>query len=133
MRRAQDAALTPALARDAYVQLLGLVWRLFRDARLVHGDLSEYNILWLHRERRAVLIDVSQAVDLDHPRALDLLREDCAHVRAFFARAGVATLTVQEHFDWITDPLVTEANRDAALDALQAVRTSTALIVVLFV
>ena len=26
------------------------------------------------------IIDVSQAVDLDHPRALDFLREDCVHV-----------------------------------------------------
>lgn len=26
------------------------------------------------------IIDVSQAVDLDHPHALDFLREDCVHV-----------------------------------------------------
>lgn len=26
------------------------------------------------------IIDVSQAVDLDHPHALDFLREDCLHV-----------------------------------------------------
>jgi RIO kinase 1 len=31
-----------------------------------------------------VVIDVSQAVDLDHPKALDFLREDCAHVNDFF-------------------------------------------------
>jgi serine/threonine-protein kinase RIO1 len=39
-----------------------------------------------------VIIDVSQAVDLDHPKALDFLREDCAHVNDYFrcARAEVA-------------------------------------------
>jgi hypothetical protein len=31
-----------------------------------------------------VVIDVSQSVDLDHPKALDFLREDCAHVNDYF-------------------------------------------------
>jgi serine/threonine-protein kinase RIO1 len=35
-----------------------------------------------------VIIDVSQAVDLDHPKALDFLREDCAHINDFFRRRG---------------------------------------------
>ena len=26
------------------------------------------------------IIDVSQSVDLDHPHALDFLREDCVHI-----------------------------------------------------
>jgi hypothetical protein len=30
------------------------------------------------------IIDVSQAVDLDHPKALDFLREDCKHVNDYF-------------------------------------------------
>lgn len=38
-----------------------------------------------------VVIDVSQAVDLDHPKALDFLREDCAHVNDYF-RCGVVGL-----------------------------------------
>lgn len=38
------------------------------------------------------IIDVSQAVDLDHPKALDFLREDCAHINDFFRRKGKAHL-----------------------------------------
>ena len=34
------------------------------------------------------IIDVSQSVDLDHPKALDFLREDCKHVNDFFRRNG---------------------------------------------
>jgi serine/threonine-protein kinase RIO1 len=30
------------------------------------------------------IIDVSQSVELDHPRALDFLREDCLHVSVGF-------------------------------------------------
>ncbi|KAI6706587.1 hypothetical protein NL676_009549 [Syzygium grande] len=33
-----------------------------------------------YREEHLYIIDVSQAVDLDHPRALDFLCEDCLHV-----------------------------------------------------
>jgi len=35
-----------------------------------------------------VIIDVSQSVDLDHPKALDFLREDCKHVNHFFKTKG---------------------------------------------
>lgn len=41
------------------------------------------NVVWCP-QGELVLIDVSQAVDLDHPKALDFLREDCAHVNDFF-------------------------------------------------
>ena len=64
---------------------------------------------------------MSQSVDLDHPRALDFLREDAAHVNAFFRRAGVATLTTRELFDFAVDPTITPGNIDAAVDALMAV------------
>ena len=65
------------------------------------------------------LIDVSQAVDLDHPRALDFLREDSQHVNAFFRRAGIAVLNTRELFDFIVDPNINDANIDEALRELQ--------------
>ena len=35
------------------------------------------------------IIDVSQSVDLDHPKALDFLREDCKHINHFFRTKGI--------------------------------------------
>lgn len=64
------------------------------------------------------IIDVSQAVDLDHPRALDFLREDAAHVNTFFRRAGIATLTTRELFEFIVDPNINAGNIDTAIDRL---------------
>lgn len=121
----QDANLPGQLLREAYQELLLIIWRLYRVAKLVHGDLSEYNILY--HERQVYIIDVSQSVDLDHPKALDFLREDCKHVNDFFRRAGVAVLSVRELFDWVTDPLVTDETRDSVLDSLQQVRASSML------
>ena len=51
---------------------------LYQKCKLVHGDLSEYNILYF--KGHLYIIDVSQSVDVDHPLALDLLKEDCLHV-----------------------------------------------------
>ena len=70
------------------------------------------------------IIDVSQAVDLDHPQALDLLREDATHINAFFRRAGIATLTTRELFDFVVDPNINGGNIDAALDRLSAIAGS---------
>jgi RIO kinase 1 len=82
----------------------------YQKCKLVHGDLSEYNILYfevvkllwnkpfskhtllfkltvpyIHSDVPIVqghlyIIDVSQSVDLDHPSASDFLKEDCLHV-----------------------------------------------------
>ena len=60
-------------------------------------------------------------MDLDHPKALDFLREDCQHCNDFFRRAGVATLTVRELFDFVTDPAVNDGNLDATLERLMEV------------
>jgi RIO kinase 1 len=57
--------------------------RLF-EARLVHGDLSEYNILL--RKDEVVLIDLSQAVPVDHHLAEELLKRDAKNVARFFGK-----------------------------------------------
>ncbi|KVH98141.1 Protein kinase-like domain-containing protein [Cynara cardunculus var. scolymus] len=48
------------------------------------------------------VIDVSQSVDLDHPHALDFLREDCVHL-----------------FDFIVDPAINDDSVDAYLEEAQ--------------
>ena len=70
------------------------------------------------------IIDVSQAVDLDHPRALDFLREDAAHINSYFRRAGVATLTTRELFEFVVDPNILAGNIDQAVEALMKVAAS---------
>ncbi len=56
-------------------------------AKLVHGDLSPYNIL-VWREV-PYMIDLSQAVLTTHPDATRLLGRDMANLEAFFSRQGV--------------------------------------------
>ncbi len=58
------------------------VKKAFLKAKLVHGDLSEYNVmLWRGKH---YIIDVGQAVKIDHPHALDFLLRDLRNVIRFF-------------------------------------------------
>ncbi|KAK1977585.1 RIO1 family protein [Colletotrichum cereale] len=86
--------------RNLYVQLLGLMRRIYQVCRLVHADLSEYNILY--NDNKLYIIDVSQSVEPDHPRALEFLRMDIKNVGDFFRRKGVDTLSDRAIFDFIS-------------------------------
>ena len=59
------------------------------DAGLVHGDLSEYNIV-VH-DSQLWLIDLGQAVTIHHPNSREFLERDCRNVAKFFARQGLDT------------------------------------------
>ena len=65
-----------------YGEIVGYMETLFSRARLVHGDLSEYNILY---GDRPYVIDMGQAVTLDHPRALQFLVRDIRNINRFFS------------------------------------------------
>ncbi len=56
------------------------------DARLVHGDLSPYNVLY--HEGRPILIDVAQAVSIDHPQAKELLKRDSDNFAKYLKKLG---------------------------------------------
>ncbi len=66
-----------------YQQILDYIERLYREARLVHADLSEYNILY---HEKPYLIDMGQAVTLDHPRAPAFLIRDIRNINRYFSR-----------------------------------------------
>ncbi|XP_068655745.1 uncharacterized protein [Aristolochia californica] len=115
--RLKDADLSVDRLREGYVEMITMMRTLYQKCKLVHGDLSEYNILYY--EGHLYIIDVSQSVDLDHPHALDFLREDCIHVSDFFKKHGVAVMTVRELFDFIVDPSITEDSVDIYLEKVQ--------------
>uniref|UniRef100_A0A2P2KMB7 Serine/threonine-protein kinase RIO1 n=2 Tax=Rhizophora mucronata TaxID=61149 RepID=A0A2P2KMB7_RHIMU len=115
--RLKDARLSLEKLREGYVEMIVAMRTLYQKCKLVHGDLSEYNILYF--EGHFYIIDVSQAVDLDHPRSLDFLREDCVHISDFFKKNGVAVMTIRELFDFIVDPTITDDSVDSYLEEVQ--------------
>jgi RIO kinase 1 len=86
----------PVNPEKTYRQLLTYLKRLYRKADLVHGDLSEYNIMvW---RSKPVVFDMSQSVPSSHPLAKSLLERDLTNVNRFFSRLGVKVLAVDEAY-----------------------------------
>ena len=100
----KDAVLSRKDLSSAYAQVVTAMKTMYRDCRLVHADLSEYNILWQAASKRAFLIDVSQSVEPNHPHGLEFLMRDCRNVASFFRdRKGVEeAVTATELFTDIT-------------------------------
>lgn len=110
----KNAVLSESKARELYLQIIQNMRIMYSEARLVHADLSEYNMLYHNGE--AYIIDVSQSVEHDHPHALEFLRKDCSNVNDFFQRHNVAVMTVRELFEFVTDPSITTDNINQYLD-----------------
>jgi len=77
-----------------YKAILGMVKQLYRKAKLVHGDLSEYNIMVPNGY--PVLIDFGQAVTTEHPQAQAFLERDIENLNHYFSQFKVKTVSPQE-------------------------------------
>lgn len=98
--RLKDASIPQVDLPTLYTELLIIMRRLYHVCKLVHADLSEYNILY--HNSHLYIIDVSQSVEHDHPSAFDFLRSDIRNVETFFGRDGVHTLGSRRVFDFVT-------------------------------
>lgn len=74
----------PYNAEKTYEECLNLIKDIYRKAKLIHGDLSEYNIL--SAPEGLIIIDVAQAVTLDHPKAYEFLLRDIKNINRFFSK-----------------------------------------------
>lgn len=70
------------------------------DAGLVHGDLSEFNIV-VH-DSQLWVIDLGQAVTVHHPNSREFLERDCENVANFFSRQGLDA-DGEKLFDYVTN------------------------------
>lgn len=93
--------LRPKNPERLYATLMACLGKLYVKAELVHGDLSEYNIMiW---KNRPVIFDMSQAVSTSHPMAEFLLRRDLTNLNKFFSRLGVNTLPAEKCYRQVTN------------------------------
>jgi len=123
--RLRDADISVKKMRSLFTELIVDVRMMYQKCRLVHADLSEYNLLF--HDGHIWIIDVSQSVDQDHPRCLEFLREDLLHVIQYFAKRDVAVPTVRELFDFVTDPAINDDNMEQVLEALSESAESNAV------
>jgi serine/threonine-protein kinase RIO1 len=98
-----------------YEQCMSAIQTLYNDSKLIHGDLSEYNILvcpshLLQDQMENVqdpdalqiaLIDFGQAVDSRHSDAEELLRRDLQRVMEFFDKMGISTISLEAAMHYV--------------------------------
>ncbi|MFC7213970.1 serine/threonine-protein kinase Rio1 [Saliphagus sp. GCM10025334] len=86
--------------QTAYEVIREYMRRLY-SAGLIHGDLSEYNVI-VH-ENQLIVIDLGQAVTVHHPNSRGFLERDCHNVASFFRRQGLE-VTDDEVLEFVTQP-----------------------------
>jgi len=83
-------------ASSWYDKVVEMVKDLYDKAKLVHGDLSEYNILV--PDGYPMLIDFAQAVTIEHPEAREFLRRDIDNLNNYFKGLNVRTKSFERMF-----------------------------------
>ncbi|KAJ7069724.1 RIO1-domain-containing protein, partial [Mycena amicta] len=124
--RLKDAVIPDDQTAALYEEMLIVVRTLFHRCRLVHADLSEYNVLY--HDGHLYVIDVSQSVEHDHPSAFDFLRNDLKNVEEFFSRRGVDCLGLRRAFEFVTREVLPELGNieEQVIETSDLVTKSTA-------
>jgi RIO kinase 2 len=82
-------------------EILLNVKKAYLDAGVVHGDLSEYNII-IRPNNHVLIIDWPQYVTKKHPNATELLTRDVRNVLQYFTRKHILKVKLQEALDYVT-------------------------------
>jgi Serine/threonine protein kinase involved in cell cycle control len=75
------------ITADLYADVMSQIERMVSRAKLIHGDLSEYNVMVY--QGKCYIIDVGQAVPITHENAEELLMRDLKNVSKFFESHGI--------------------------------------------
>jgi RIO kinase 1 len=84
-----------------YDKIAESVRRLYQKAHLIHGDLSEYNIMIV--KSQPIIFDFGQAVPPEHPMAHLFLERDLTHLNEYFSRIGVKVPSMDRLVSWVTE------------------------------
>ena len=90
----ENTLLESEVDENDYHQSIALISDLFKKAKLVHGDFSEYNIF--KTKNGLKLFDLGSAVDTTHPNTMNFLKRDINNITNFFVKRG---LTVENPAD----------------------------------
>jgi RIO kinase 1 len=96
-----DDDVADAKWRASYIDAVAYIRIMLHVCKLIHADLSEYNMLYF--EDKTYIIDVSQSVGFDHPLSRDFLRMDVKNVTDFYRRKGVNTLPTSKVYAWVCE------------------------------
>ncbi|MDQ3872479.1 MAG: serine protein kinase RIO [Thermoproteota archaeon] len=81
---------TEDITSDDYLQVIEQLKILYQKAKLVHADLSEYNIF--KTKSGIMLFDFGSAISIQHPNSKQFLVRDVLNINKFFEKQGIGIL-----------------------------------------
>lgn len=85
---------------DDYQNAISIISNMYKNAKLVHADFSEYNIF--KTEKRLIVFDLGSAVNIKHQNAKEFLERDIKNISKFFAKRGLTVENPSDIFARIT-------------------------------
>jgi RIO kinase 1 len=76
---------------EDYIEIIEQLSKLYQKAKLVHADLSEYNIFKC-ANGRIILFDFGSSVNIKQPNSGKFLKRDILNINRFFRKRGVKVL-----------------------------------------
>jgi RIO kinase 1 len=89
MPQLKDVKLSNEEASHIFKKITGYMNLLYTKAKLVHADLSEYNILIDMDTMEPVIIDMGQSVLTDHFNAQTYLQRDVTNIARYFGKLNI--------------------------------------------
>ena len=80
--------LESEIDENDYHESISILEQLYKKAKLVHGDFSEYNIF--KTSNGLIVFDLGSAVDLRHPNSHEFLKRDINNITRFFSKRGIS-------------------------------------------
>jgi RIO kinase 1 len=90
---------TEEITLNDYQQVIEQMTVLYQKAKLVHADLSEYNIF--KTDIGIMLFDFGSAVDIQHPNSKQFLLRDVMNINRFFEKRGIEVLNTAQAIEKI--------------------------------
>lgn len=80
-----------------YQDAIMIIKNLYKKAKLVHGDFSEYNLF--KTDKGLLAFDFGSAVDVAHPNSKEFLKRDINNISKFFLKRGIDVEDVSKTLD----------------------------------
>lgn len=85
---------TEEITLNDYQQVIEQMTMLYQKAKLVHADLSEYNIF--KTNLGIMLFDFGSAIDIQQPNSKQFLFRDVSNINRFFEKRGIEVLSAAQ-------------------------------------
>ncbi len=91
----------PADPEAILIEILDSVRKAFLKVGIVHGDLSEFNVMVEFNSEKPIIIDWPQYVEKNHPSAEQLLERDVRYITLFFKKKFKVEVDVEKALRYV--------------------------------